>query len=348
MTVPVPDTLEEALSPRWLSAALRPHLGDIDVVDVIPGPVVSRITTNARFRIVCSRPLPPTFSADLCVKGYFNDLGRAARVAGPPEALFYRDLAGEVGLRTLRAVYADVDRDSGHGVIVTRDVIVDGTSFLSAASEFSVDQAATSLGELARLHAATWNRTDLAEQPWLASRFDRIARPSNDEQIRRQFAGPNAANMPAAARDADRLLAAYRIVEQLASTADPWCVIHGDPHPGNLIIDRAGCPGFIDWQLVQCGPWFIDVGYHLAAALTTEQRRTAGHSLVLHYLDELSGHGIIPPGERDAWQAIRAGMVHGLFLWAITRYVDPPTIAIMLERLGTAVVDHDAFALTPA
>jgi hypothetical protein len=31
-----------------------------------------------------------------------------------------------------------------------------------------------------------------------------------------------------------------------------------------------------------------------------------------------------------------------LFLWAITTYVDPAIIAIMLHRLGTAAADHGA------
>ena len=36
-------------------------------------------------------------------------------------------------------------------------------------------------------------------------------------------------------------------------------------------------------------------------------------------------------------------MVHGFYLWGITLKVDPRHTAVLLERLGTAVADHDAY-----
>ena len=47
----VPEALAEALSPAWLTEALGTRYPGIEVVAVTPGPVVSRISTNARFRI---------------------------------------------------------------------------------------------------------------------------------------------------------------------------------------------------------------------------------------------------------------------------------------------------------
>jgi hypothetical protein len=41
---------------------------------------------------------------------------------------------------------------------------------------------------------------------------------------------------------------------------------------------------------------------------------------------------------------IAVGIVYGTFLWAITLKVDREVIAAMLERLGAAVADHDAYA----
>jgi hypothetical protein len=51
----VPETLDEALSPGWLTAALGTRFPGVEVIEVIPGPVVSRLSTNARFRKVCQR-----------------------------------------------------------------------------------------------------------------------------------------------------------------------------------------------------------------------------------------------------------------------------------------------------
>jgi hypothetical protein len=39
----------------------------------------------------------------------------------------------------------------------------------------------------------------------------------------------------------------------------------------------------------------------------------------------------------------RLGMVYGFFLWAITLKVAPPITTAMLERLGHAVADHEAY-----
>ena len=49
--VAVPDSLELALSPRWLTEALGQRFRDITVRAVTPGPVIDRISTNARFVI---------------------------------------------------------------------------------------------------------------------------------------------------------------------------------------------------------------------------------------------------------------------------------------------------------
>ena len=39
-------------------------------------------------------------------------------------------------------------------------------------------------------------------------------------------------------------------------------------------------------------------------------------------------------------------MVYGFFLWAITLKVAPPITTAMLERLGSAVSDHQALSST--
>ena len=109
MNAGVPDTLEEALSPQWLSAALEPRFPGIAVRGVTLGPIVDRVSTNARFTIECEGGVPEGLSPRLCVKGYFNEQGREARFVGEREAYFYRDLAAESGVRTLRSVYADFD-----------------------------------------------------------------------------------------------------------------------------------------------------------------------------------------------------------------------------------------------
>src|SRR5690606_28593695 len=56
--VPIPLTLDEALTPEWLTAALGTRHPGIEVTAVEPGPVISRVATNARFRIECAGGVP--------------------------------------------------------------------------------------------------------------------------------------------------------------------------------------------------------------------------------------------------------------------------------------------------
>ena len=256
--------------------------------------------------------------------------------------MFYRELSGWVGIRTLQPVYAEVDPDTLANIVVTEDVAHGGAKFLNALSPYTVDQAAESLEQLARLHAATWMHT-VGSSEWLAPRLSSYTVARGVADIRTNFESTIGDGVPGSVRDADRLYSAYETVASDATKATPWCVIHGDPHIGNLFLNAAGRPTFLDWQLVQGGPWYLDVGYHLASSLSVEQRRQAEEELVEHYLDHLAVSGMERPAHDDIWKGLRRGFLHGFYLWAITLKVDPAITATLLERLGTAVDDHAAF-----
>jgi Phosphotransferase enzyme family len=332
------------LSPQWLTAALQPQFPGVVVSAVAPGPVVDRISTNARFSIECARGVPEGLSPALCVKGYFNEIGRAARYIGTPEAGFYRDLAAATGVRTLHSVYADIDPATQHGVVITEDVVSQGGTFLDGNSPYTPDQTAQTLTEFARLHAATWADPRYTDVQWLDPRLGRVLQVWGEattiDIIDRNFNGPNGQGIPEEVRDAHRLVDAYRSLAATEAPPGAWCVIHGDAHVGNLFLDAGGTASLVDWQLVQRGMWYFDVGYHIASTLTVEERRCSERDLLRHYLDALASYGITPPSWDDAWHAIADGMLHGFFLWGITTKVEPAIIATLLTRLGTAVADR--------
>ena len=329
----VPASAQEAVSVEWLSGALR-----LDVDRVRVGRIDDRVSSN----VPVSVELKDGTRSDYWIKGYFTELGQAYRQAGIPEAMFYRELAEASQLRTLRSVYTAVDADSSANVVITEDVRGSGAVFLDARSPYGPDQVAESLSQLALLHAGTWLQP-VAQAPWLTPRLTSYTAARGVKEIASNFNGPVGVNVPEAVRDAERLFSAYKELAQAASEATPWCVIHGDPHIGNMFLDGDGRPCFLDWQLVQRGPWYLDVGYHLAAALEVEDRRCSENELVGHYLSELAKRGVDPPPMENAWTGIRRGFVHGFYLWGITLRVDPDIISRLLERLGTAVADHDAY-----
>jgi thiamine kinase-like enzyme len=120
--------------------------------------------------------------------------------------------------------------------------------------------------------------------------------------------------------------------------------VHGDAHVGNLYLSASGSPCLVDWQLVQRGPWYLDVGYHIGCTLSPDERRKHESDLLSHYLNRLRAEGADAPSWKDAWRNLGVGLVYGFFLWAITLKVAPPITAAMLERLGSAVSDHDAYS----
>jgi hypothetical protein len=91
---------------------------------------------------------------------------------------------------------------------------------------------------------------------------------------------------------------------------------------------------------VQRGPWYLDVGYHVAAMLTVEDRRSHEGALVQHYLDRLAAAGVERPASGTVEDGLRRGFLHGFFLWGITLKAKPVIITALLERLGTALDDH--------
>ncbi|MFJ3779743.1 AMP-binding protein [Streptomyces sp. NPDC090075] len=348
LRVPVPSTLSELMSPAWLSSALADRFPGVRISAVAPGPVISRISTNARFRIECDDGVPDGLSPHLCGKGYFTQEGRPTRQAGVPEVSFYRELAAATGVRTLRSVYADIDPRTLHGVVITEDVVARGGRFLDPTSEYAPDLAAESLGQLAKLHAATWNEPALAGAPWLAPRLRANLVHRGLPEIRGNHDSDIGAGIPDEVRDAERLFAAYGALVEQVQDVSPWTVIHGDPHVGNTYLDGDGRPALLDWQLVQRGPWYLDVGYHIASVLTVEERRRNEKDLVRHYLDELRAAGIDAPTWDEAWRDLPRGILHGLYLWSITLLVDPAVTSALLHRLGTAAADHDAYAAVGA
>ncbi|GAA2445962.1 phosphotransferase [Actinomadura vinacea] len=332
------------MSPEWLSSALEPRFPGIQVSKVTPGPVVSRMSTNARFRIECEGGLPSGLSPDLCGKGYFMDIGTwEARNAGVSEVAFYRHMAGTSGVRTLRSVYADIDPETQHGVVITEDAVTQGGTFLDATSDYTPEQTSQSLEQYAKLHAARWGDSSLGEAEWLSPRLEGHLVHRGVKEIRANFESEIGAGVPDEVRDPDALVAAYRALAEETLSESPWSVIHGDAHVGNLYLDGDRRPSLADWQLVQRGPWYLDVGYHIASTLTVEDRRRTEKDLLRHYLDRLRAAGVEAPSWDEAWLGFRRGVVHGFYLWSITLKVAPEITSTLQHRLGTAAADHEAF-----
>ena len=343
-SISVPATLAELLTPEWLAGALSTRFPGVHITRVTPGPIVERVSTNARFTI--EGDIPDGQPTALCAKGYFSEAGHGSRQAGVPEACFYRDLAHPIGVRTLNSVWADVDPATEHGVVITQDAVEAGAVFCDALDDVTVERTADSLGQLAVLHSYAWERPAIiAENPGLESRVQFILNVRGLKEISANFDGPNGVDVPDATRSSQALVDAYGQIAAHTPGAG-WTIAHGDGHVGNTFVDGQGRACWLDWQVTQFAPWWIDVGYHIASALEPDVRAAHERDLLQHYLDALAAAGVkTVPSADEAWDGYRKGVVHGFFLWGITVYVRPEVIAQLLRRLGTAADELGSYEL---
>jgi len=327
---PAPLDAAEVLSPDWLTIAL--------------GRPVSTVTEVWRQENVATKI---RFTADdeaLCVKGYFGPSSAAFIATGSREARFYSELAPMLPLQTPACVYTGIDPETKHGVVIMRDLVPEGTTFLTALSPYSSDQVAATLEQLAAMHAATWDSAPLQSLPWVAPLFESYANVLPDEELAALVNGPRKEGIPEEVRQPKRIKGALGALARRYA-GQPSCLVHADAHAGNLYESADGRPGLIDWATYQLVHWSFDVAYHVGAVLEPEQRAASERDLLAHYLDHRAALGVPAPPFDDAWADFRAALAYGYFMWAITRRVEERVMLTFNRRLGTAVTDHDSYAL---
>jgi aminoglycoside phosphotransferase (APT) family kinase protein len=341
---PAPLDLDDVLSPEWLSAALAARYPSARVVSATVVETLTTIASKVRFRVEYEDGPAAELPTAFCVKGYFAPESRSRASIGQPEARFYRDLAPMLDVRVPPCVYTGIDPDTGHGLVIMSDLVAAGSVFLTALSPYTPDQAAATLDQLARLNAAGWDGALLRDARWLDPRLTSFTNYVSVERLQDLLDDGRAATVAPAVRRADRLRAGFLALAARAATG-PACLIHGDAHAGNLYLTPAGEPGLIDWQMVQRGPWALDVAYHIGAVLAVPDRERCERDLLTHYLDCLRSHGVAAPAWPEAWQEYRRALVYGYLLWAMTQRVEEPITREFVTRLGKAVEAHGSFEL---
>jgi Phosphotransferase enzyme family len=341
---PAPSALDTVLAPSWLSTMLAARWPGVCVQNVKVVEILATQATKVRLALDvadCSVDTP----IHICIKGVLMDTG-AMPSASIVETLFYREAAAELPVRVPDCIYASLNAERSRGIVVMQDVIAAGGRFCTALDPFTPAQALDGLDQLAQLHAAAWKGTSAYALDWVPCFLDQIARkpimPS--ATLQELLDGPRGDSLRPAVRDARRL---QRALERLAAEvrASAHCLVHGDAHAGNVYRQVDGRLGLVDWQILQKGDWAQDVAYHLAAVLSPEDRRTHERALLDDYRARLKGFGGPDLAADAAWRRYRAGMIYGLYLWAITRKVEPAIIEEFVRRLGIAVADLQSFEL---
>lgn len=289
------------LTPAWLTGALRSQSPDVEVRAVEVLDAHSGTTGRVKLQVHYERggeELPETVFCkiapfDARQRAFLRQVG-----IGVMEARFYASIASTVPVRLPRPWYAAID-DEGGFVMALEDLDAAGCSYPRPSDPDVEERAASTVEELAALHAIHWEderfATDLewvperagfgvggGKGPDAAAAAGRFITFALD-----QFAD----EMPPAFDALGRLYA-----ERTADVLDLWdegerTLIHGDPHSGNLFTDK-GRTGFFDWAMISRSPGMRDVAYYCCNSLPREARRSIEGDLLQTYRSTLGKHGI--------------------------------------------------------
>jgi hypothetical protein len=337
----VPATLEEALDPVWLEKALASVSGGAKVTAVDTLEVIRTVATKVRFTVTFDGAAG---TQAFCLKGLL-DVDEMARMGGSTcvlEGDFYLKLASQVDVQVPEAVAVVTDREARQSVLIMRDLIAGGGRFCSALEAFTADDAASSLAQIARLHA----RSDLlGSLPWITPRIPSLGRMPHmtAEILQGLLDGPRGDNLSPAVRSGARLIAGMQALGD-KDAGRPQFLVHGDAHAGNIFRTSRGS-GLIDWQVMQRSGWAVDVAYHLCSVLPVELAEKEERNLLNHYLDLARDSGLLMPGAEEAWLQYREAVMYGYYMWGITRRVAPDITIQFTDRLGRAVMRHESHAL---
>jgi hypothetical protein len=230
--------------------------------------------------------------------------------------------------------------------VALRDAVLN-----DATTPLSVDEVASGLRGLARLHSRYWD-LDATSHPEL-----RWVRPCRANATFRFLVRMGCArgiprlreHIPAEVLELGTkgLIDNWR--RQVAAMATgPATLLHGDAHVGNTYTLPDGTLGFYDWGVVRRGNWSFDVTYFIVGALDVADRQAHAAELVELYRSALDIPDSERPSAEEAWTRFRASTPYGLAIWITTgaedQYQAPEICARLVERYGRAFVDLD----TPA
>jgi hypothetical protein len=332
----VPTNRDELLDPGWLLTALDDFEEGDRIVRVERTDSTKTRAEKLRFAVTVERSEGLTVRF-YCAKAYLDGVPGSS----PSEARFYRDLAPRLRVRRPRVPYVAVDPDSAASIIIMEDIVASGGLFMNPHRTFPVAITGASLSQLAQLHASTWGLESVSELEWLGSGRTMVAGMYNAETLQTLLDDGRADGYPAELRSGQNLFDALQVHAKFPVTS----VLHGDPHTGNVYLDRADRPCFFDWESVQTGSWAQDVAYHLGTVLSIEDRRANERELVRHYLTELAAFGGPAIDFEEGYELYRRSFSHGYFFWVITLIRGRDEVLAHMPRLAAALHNHNTYHL---
>lgn len=336
----------DEMTAAWLTAALRSAYPDGHITTFSSSPVGTGLMARSyRLRLEGEGDLPASIVAKVpSDEDATRQLGaRAYR----REVGFYQDLADDVSGRVPACHHADISESGTEFVLLLEDITpADQGDQLTGCS---VDEATRAIGNLARLHASTWDRDD--DFAWLDD-----GSGSGQDLVPFMQMAMDAFEPRFADLVEPQAMQVFRTFADNATTwqnAEPTtrAMVHGDYRLDNLLFSSVDeSVAAVDWQTVSFASPARDLAYFLGNSLTTDDRRSHENDLIEHYLAVLAANGV----EHDRG-VLDQELVHGAFqgplVTALGAFTATRTersegmFAAMANRCGAQIIDHDGLAL---
>jgi hypothetical protein len=347
----IPQGWEE-ITAEWMTAALADHFPAVEVDDVA---VVLRDNgTNRRARLAL------TYSAGAGPATVFAkavDPEHADLVALTSGLYHEPRLFGSGVVLPLDhpAVYtAIIDEDRRDFLMIMEDVVARGADPRDSTRPMTVDQVATGVQGLARMHSRYWGErmTSDPAPEWVEPFLTFAGLEYAPLHIAHDRLGDTVAAEILALSGTELFVDIWaRYIGTL--TTSPQTLLHGDPHIGNTYVLPDDEVGFLDWQMVRRGNWSLDLGYFLQGALTIENRRQNERHLLEEYRGALELPADEMPTAEEVWLRYRASVAHGLAIWMATlsggdAWQRPDICLAFAQRYSAAFIDLDTRAALAA
>ena len=311
-----PTTAAE-VTPGWLTTQLRGSGALVagQVVAVAHVPIgTGQVGDTVRLTLTYDPPGagPATLAAKFAAADPTSRSTAAMFGLYAREVQFYRQLAGQIGVRTPRVHAAELADDGASFVLLFEDLgpALGGNQLAGC----TIAQARAAVVQAAALHAPTLDRADLAEAPWLqpipglAERIGALY-PQAHAVFRERYAGLLAPEAMAVCEALnDRANRYYR--------RDPRqrAVCHGDFRLDNMLFEVCGGRdpiAVVDWQTTAWDCPIKDLAYFLGCGIGADLRRAHEDELIALYCDTMAGLGV-PLTRAAIWDRYRLGALHGV------------------------------------
>lgn len=311
VTAPLPHGPED-IDPAWLTGALALRHPGARVAAVRVRE--TRQVTNTHAFLHIDYDGPTTAPQEMFCKMLPLDPARRDLLArsemGPREVQFYEHLRPLLPhLRVPEVHVAMFDPRDQAFVLLMEDLEHGGCEVPDGTWGIGADAAALALEDLAALHVRFEDpAVRAATAPWVP--LARHGRAAGLVPLRFGIDNHREKLTECFVRCTETYLERHaELIVRWADGPGPATVVHGDPHLGNLFVDR-GRVGFLDWGVINVTTPIRDAGYFITMAMQVEDRRRHERELLQHYLDARLALGGAPIAFADAWLAHR---LHALY-----------------------------------